>query len=118
MNDAEAKSNPAYCSSTNRMLWPIAASMAVHGITRRGGIGYNRKTDCRYGCTDGIGGDGTYELPFCHNSFPPIINNVIAIPNAIQIISKNALMSRAVPANTCPSIMSIIPLINGTPGIK
>ena len=90
MNDAEAKSNPAYCSSTNRMLWPIAASR----------IGYNRKTDCRYGCTDGIGSYGTYELPFCHNSFPPIINNVIAIPNAIQIISKNALMSRAVPANT------------------
>lgn len=100
MNDAEAKSNPAYCSSTNRMLWPIAASMGRtrNNSTRR--IGYNRKTDCRYGCTDGIGSYGTYELPFCHNSFPPIINNVIAIPNAIQIISKNALMSRAVPANT------------------
>ena len=110
MNDAEAKSNPAYCSSTNRMLWPIAASMAVHGITRRGGLDITEKPIAAMAAT--------YELPFCHNSFPPIINNVIAIPNAIQIISKNALMSRAVPANTCPSIMSIIPLINGTPGIK
>ena len=43
MNDAEAKSNPAYCSSTNRMLWPIAASMAVHGITRRGGLDITEK---------------------------------------------------------------------------
>ncbi len=117
MNDAEAKSNPAYCSSTNRMLWPIAASMAVHGITRRGGLDITEKPIAAMAAPM-ASADGTYELPFCHNSFPPIINNVIAIPNAIQIISKNALMSRAVPANTCPSIISIIPLINGTPGIK
>ena len=43
MNDAEAKSNPAYCSSWKRLVWPIAGSMAVHGLTRGGGLDFTEK---------------------------------------------------------------------------
>src|SRR5574344_2079536 len=53
-----------------------------------------------------------------HKALTPVIKSVIDKPIAIQIMSKQALINREVPANTCPSIRSIIEFINGTPGIR
>lgn len=39
-------------------------------------------------------------------------------PTAMQTISISADVRRAIPFNTCPSTMSITPLISGTPGIR
>jgi hypothetical protein len=50
--------------------------------------------------------------------FLPNIVRVIERPIAIETISKNALINRDVPTSTWPSIISIIPLISGTPGMR
>lgn len=46
------------------------------------------------------------------------IVNVAASPIAMQMIISMALIRRLHPVSTCPSMMSMMPLISGTPGTR
>lgn len=53
-----------------------------------------------------------------HSSESLTINKVADKPTAMQTISSMALTSRLTPIRTCPSMMSMTPLMSGTPGTR
>ena len=81
-------------------------------------IRYNSKSDSGYGSECTVEYGGCYKIYIHHKVLIPVIKRVIERPIAIQMISRQALINLDVPANTCPSMMSMMALISGTPGIR
>ena len=95
---------------------PDGGQKGGDGYGAFGGIGDDGKTDGGNGCKKAVGNDGKPE--FVHMISFPKISKVTDRPRAMQMMSIVALMARENPTRTCPSRISRMELISGTPGIR
>ena len=112
-SDAEAISTPVSIRQKRRAC-PTAASRAIAGKARIGGSDTAPNPTAATAAKKSVRKNGEQRHS---NPFLTIIR-VHDNPTAMHTISISADVRRAIPFSTCPSTMSITPLISGTPGIR